>query len=44
MIGKHFVDIQNRNVRFKFEIERNISIIREDSATGKTTLIFAALF
>lgn len=39
MIGKHFVDIQNRNVRFKFEIERNISIIRGDSATGKTTLI-----
>ncbi len=39
MFGKHTVIIQNRSVHFKFEIERNISIIRGDSATGKTTLI-----
>ena len=39
MIGKHIIEIQNRAVRFKFEIERNVNIIRGDSATGKTTLI-----
>lgn len=39
MIRKYTVLVQNRAVRYKFEIERNISIIRGNSATGKTTLI-----
>lgn len=39
MIGKYTVLVQNRAVRYKFDIERNISIIRGNSATGKTTLI-----
>ena len=39
MKGKYLVTIQNRQVYYKFELERNISIIKGDSATGKTTLI-----
>ncbi len=39
MKGKHKVVVQNRSVRFSFELERNINIVRGDSATGKTTLI-----
>lgn len=39
MRGKHAIVVQNRNIRFSFELERNISIIRGNSATGKTTLI-----
>lgn len=39
MIGRHTILIQNRAVRFYFDVERNISIIRGDSATGKTTLV-----
>ncbi len=39
MIGKYSVCIQNSLVRFKFEIERNITIIRGNSGTGKTTLV-----
>ncbi len=39
MIGRHTILIQNRAVRFSFDVERNISIIRGDSATGKTTLV-----
>lgn len=39
MKGKHSIIVQNRKVRFSFEVERNISIVRGESATGKTTLI-----
>lgn len=39
MKGKYKVRVQNKLVRFDFEIERNVSIIRGNSATGKTTLI-----
>lgn len=39
MIGKHHVKVSNRNVHFSFDITRNITVIRGDSATGKTTLI-----
>lgn len=39
METKHDILIQNkRNVQFKFSIRRKITIIRGDSATGKTTL------
>ena len=39
MTGTHRVIIQNKRIRFEFEIQRNITIIRGDSATGKTTLV-----
>jgi len=38
MRGKHHIIIQNNKVRFEFDIKRNLTIIRGDSATGKTTL------
>jgi hypothetical protein len=37
--GKHIVTIGNNVLRYQFEIRRNITIIKGDSATGKTTLI-----
>ena len=39
MKGKHQIIVQNRRVQFKFSIERNITILRGDSATGKTKMI-----
>jgi hypothetical protein len=37
--GKHLITIGNNVLRYKFEIRRNITIIKGDSATGKTTLV-----
>lgn len=39
MKGTHRVIIQTKRLRYDFELKRNITIIRGDSATGKTTLI-----
>lgn len=39
MKGKHKVIVQNNRLHYEFEIKRNITVIRGDSATGKTTLI-----
>lgn len=39
MKGKYSIQIQNAAVRYEFEIKRNITIIRGDSATGKTKLV-----
>lgn len=39
MIGKHNVKIVNQRVHFNFDLTRSITVIRGDSATGKTTLI-----
>lgn len=39
MKGKYLVTIKNNVLRYQFEIRRNITIIKGDSATGKTTLI-----
>lgn len=39
MRGGHRIRVQNRKVCYEFEIKRNITVIRGDSATGKTTLI-----
>lgn len=39
MRGEHLVIIRNNRVQYKFTIRRNITVLREDSATGKTTLI-----
>ena len=39
MKGKYHVIVRNRRVQFEFDIRRNITIVRGDSATGKTTLV-----
>lgn len=39
MKGKYHIVVQNKRLRYELEIIRNITIIRGDSATGKTTLI-----
>ena len=39
MTGAYRVIVQNRKIKFDFEIRRNITILRGDSATGKTTLV-----
>ena len=39
MRGKYKVIIQNKKIKYEFEIRRNISVVRGDSATGKTTLV-----
>ena len=39
MKGSYKIIVQNAKVRYEFEIRRNITIIKGDSATGKTTLV-----
>lgn len=39
MRGKHSITVKNNVLQYKFEIRRNITIIKGDSATGKTTLV-----
>ena len=39
MKGKYHIVIQNNRLRYELTVRRNITIIRGDSATGKTTLI-----
>lgn len=39
MKGKHRVVVKNNKLHYDFNIKRNITIIKGDSATGKTTLI-----
>lgn len=39
MRGTHRVVVRNGRVQFKFDVRRNITILRGNSATGKTTLI-----
>ena len=39
MKGKRRVIISTKRLRYEFELRRNITIIRGDSATGKTTLV-----
>ncbi|MBR0308605.1 MAG: translation initiation factor 2 [Mogibacterium sp.] len=39
MKGKHHVRVSNGVLRYDFDIQRNITIIKGDSATGKTTLV-----
>lgn len=39
MKGRHEITVQNRRVQYRFSVERNLTILRGDSATGKTTLI-----
>lgn len=39
MKGKYHIIVQNSRVKFEFDIKRNITIVRGESATGKTTLV-----
>lgn len=39
MKGKYHIVVQNNRLRYDLDIRRNITIIRGDSATGKTKLI-----
>ena len=39
MKGRYEIIVQNRNLHYRLEVKRNITIIQGDSATGKTTLI-----
>lgn len=39
MRGIHQVTISNSSVKYEFSLKRNITVIRGDSATGKTTLV-----
>lgn len=39
MKGTHRIMIQNKRVRYDFVLQRNLTILRGDSATGKTTLV-----
>ncbi len=39
MRGIQKVTVQNKRVRYEFELRRNLTVLRGDSATGKTTLI-----
>ena len=39
MIGRHHIKVSNQKVQFRFDVVRNVTVIRGDSATGKTTLI-----
>lgn len=39
MKGSYHIIVQNSRVKFEFDIKRNITIVKGDSATGKTTLL-----
>ena len=39
MKGKHRVIVSTKRLRYDFELRRNLTIIKGDSATGKTTLV-----
>ena len=39
MYGIHHVIVQNGNLKYEFDIKRNITILKGDSDSGKTTLI-----
>lgn len=39
MKGKHRVIVSTKRLKYDFELQRNLTIIRGDSATGKTTLV-----
>ena len=39
MKGKHHIIMESDNLKYEFDIKRNITVIQGESATGKTTLI-----
>lgn len=38
MKGTHTISVANRDAKYRFELKRNITFVRGDSGTGKTTL------
>ena len=38
MKGNQHIEVSNRSIKYKFDLFRNITIVRGDSGTGKTTL------
>ena len=44
MKGKYTIKIHNKRVTYTVDLERNITVICGDSATGKTTLINSISF
>ena len=43
MKGTQHVEVSNRNAKFRFDLHRNITIVRGDSGTGKSSSIKAIL-
>ena len=39
MKGKHRIIISTKRIKYDFEIRRNLTVIRGDTSTGKTTLV-----
>ena len=39
MKGSYHIIVQNRYLKYEFDIRRNLTIIQGNSATGKTTLV-----
>ena len=39
MKGKHTIVVQSDDVKFELTVQRNITILRGDSATGKSTIV-----
>ncbi len=39
MKGKYTITVENKRIHYEFEIKRNITILKGNSATGKTTLV-----
>lgn len=39
MVGKYRVVVENKRIKYILDIKRNITVIKGNSATGKTTLI-----
>lgn len=39
MRGKYHFRVRSKKVVFEFDIRRNITVLKGDSATGKTTLL-----
>lgn len=39
MRGIHHVIVQNGNLKYEFDIRRNLTILKGNSASGKTTLV-----
>lgn len=39
MKGKYTIKLQSNNVDYEITVERNITVIRGDSGTGKTTFV-----
>lgn len=39
MVGKYHIEIYSNKLKYEFDIKRNLTVIRGNSATGKSQLI-----